>query len=469
MVTRADVKQTMLDGVITPDEAALALNRLDRQDREVDILNWGKHYFPDKFYKPFCEELHRYFIDIRGDEMTATLAPRNHAKTMIKCFLIPLYQALVEPKKYRHYLNIQNTTTKAISINLMIRQEVETNERLRRDYSDQFCDNKWTEKQFVLKNGTAFTAIGTGESVRGLNYQGVRPDYIVLDDIYDEEDIHNNERIKKIEDWFWGAIYPARDQHKQSSIHVQGTAINKEDLMRKLAKVEGVKYRKFQAITDYKKRLSLWFGYEQLMVDRKRMGSIKFEREMQNECRDDESAILKESWIRFYDGRIPEGEKVVKIIGGIDPASGEKQLNDYTGMACVYQTDLHNYYIDEVKNERLSFDKRLKAVETLHSRHRFHRVNVEAIAAFKDFANELKRTTSVPVREISFVKDKITRLENQSHKFENGKVFINSRIPEGLRNELVEQLINNFPNHDDIRDAVILCLEDEPRAMVMFV
>jgi len=132
-------------------------------------------------------------------------------------------------------------------------------------------------------------------------------------------------------------------------------------------------------------------------------------------------------------------------------------------MACVYVTNLHNYYIHEVKNEKLSFDKRLKAVELFHSRYKFNTVNVEAISAFKDFANELKRTTPVPIREISFVKDKITRLENQSHKFENGKVFINRQIPEILRNELIEQLINNFPNHDDMRDAVIMCLEDTPR------
>jgi len=322
--TRAKIKQAVTRDVITPSQAGYMLDREELLNREQNILNWGKHYFPDKLYKPYCKELHDYFISIRDSEFTSTLAPRNHAKTMIKCFLIPIYQAIVEPTRYRHYLNIQNTTRKAIGINRMIRQELESNIKLRDDYGELCADDKWTEKQFVLTNGVAFTAIGTGENVKGLNYMGVRPDYMILDDLYEEDDIHNRDRIKKIEDWFWGSIYPARDQHKTSSIHVQGTAANKEDLMHKLSSVEGVKYKKFQAITDYKNKQSLWFGFEQLMVDRKRMGSIKFEREMQNEVRDDETSIIKEGWIRFYNNQVLSDEKIVKVIGGIDPASGEK-------------------------------------------------------------------------------------------------------------------------------------------------
>ena len=70
-------------------------------------------------------------------------------------------------------------------------------------------DDKWTEKQFVLKNGTVFTGIGAGESIRGINYKNRRPDYIIIDDLYEDEDAYSLERVQKKNNWFWQSIYKA--------------------------------------------------------------------------------------------------------------------------------------------------------------------------------------------------------------------------------------------------------------------
>jgi predicted phage terminase large subunit-like protein len=430
--------------------------------RRKPILDWGKTYFPDMFSKEFCEELHNYLVDIRFEEFTSTLAPRSHAKTTIKCFLIPIYIALNEPKKYLHYLNIQNTTSKAISINLNIRRELELNELLIKDYGLQVTSEKWTEKQFVLRNGVIFTSIGSGESVRGLNYKAVRPDYIVLDDIYDDDDIHNMKRIDKKESWFWSSIYPARSQTKETSIHVQGTAISKKDLMHKLESVDGVKYKKFVAIIDNDLKKTLWFDYDTLIVDKGRMGSIIFSREMQNDVRDDETSIIRESFIKYYD-TLPPAADIKWARLGVDPAIGEKAINDCTGKALVYKDKNENFYIDMIWNDRFSFNANIEHMIALYSRYKFAMLKLEGISAFQALGQEIKRKTSIPLKMITSVKDKISRLEAQSSKFENGKVFINRRIPRELMNELIEQLINNFPDHDDIRDAIILTLEDDVR------
>src|ERR1041384_8024732 len=65
-----------------------------RSAKKRDILTWGACLFPDKFYLPFCYRLHNHMVDTRMDEFTNTEAPRNHAKTLIKAFLIPIFQAL---------------------------------------------------------------------------------------------------------------------------------------------------------------------------------------------------------------------------------------------------------------------------------------------------------------------------------------------------------------------------------------
>ena len=402
-----------------------------------------------------------YDIQVSGHESYFINGIVSH-NTILGCFLIPIFQALEEPERFRYYLNIQNTSTKAIILNTAIRTELEVNEILREVYGDQVNSEKWTEKQFIMKNGTIFCGIGASESVRGINYNNIRPDYIVVDDLYDDEDSYNIKRVEKKENWFWGTIYQARAQTKTCSFHIQGTAISRNDLLHQCAKMEGVVYRKFQAIIDEPKRQTLWLDWDSLVEDKKRMGSIRFAKEMMNECRDDETAVIKESWIQYYEYDLYRGtdhknyingEEITKILLGVDPAIGEKDINDSTGKALIYRTSNYNYYIHKVWNDHLTFNDNIKHMEKICKEERVDIVRFEAISGFKAFVQEIKRASWIPLKEINAVGDKLVRLETQSSKFENNKVYVNANMPTGIRNLLVEQLINNYPQHDDIRDA----------------
>jgi hypothetical protein len=459
---------------------------------EKDILGWGKALFPDKFELPFCEELHGYFVSIRGEDFTNTEAPRGHAKTTIKCFLIPLFQALEEPGgPFRHYLNVQATAEKAIEINRAIKLELEENEELRAIYGDQVGGHKWTDKQFVLKNGVIFSALGANQSIRGIQYRNIRPDYIVVDDLYDEDEINNLEATVKRNKWFWGSLYKTRAIGRRTSIHLQGTAVNGSDLMEELKKRAGVKSRTFQAITDWETHAVLWpqaNTFEQLDADRKLMGSVIFMREMQNERRDDATSIVKYAWL-YPNGIEGPGSweydpdalvfndddlRLVGVILGFDPSIGATQKSDLSGVALVYEgrptgatADGANYYIDGLWNERLSMDARIKLLEKIKSAQLeigrpVTRANIEGIAGFKDFV-AAARKTGLPIREVDQVKDKITTLENKSYYFENGRVFLNKNLPKELKDEVVYQLTTNKPKHDDVRDGVLLTLPARQR------
>ena len=460
------IKSQLDGGFITPLKSIALARPIMKSEREKDILAWGKYYFPDKFEMPFCDELHGYLVDICEEAFTDTLAPRGYAKTTIKSFLCKIYLALVKPEIYQHYLSVQSTSTKAIAVNLSIRHELETNELLRRDYGDQVTGEKWTEKQFVLKNGVIFSAIGAGESMRGINYNNKRPDYVDADDLYDEDDIGQKERIEKIARWFWGSLYKCVAKMKKVCFHLQGTAIAKNDLMHHLSNKPSWKFRKFQAVKDFDTQEVLWKEaetFEKLMEDKDAMGSNIFNRELQNDCRNDEDSIIKDHWIKLYDGNIPEDEEISNTMLGVDPAIGVKITNDPTGKALIYKTKNFNYYIHGVRNSRLTFDENIKDMQLMHNTFTLSNqgCRLEAISAFQGMGQELKRKTNVPVKMITSVKDKLTRLENVSGKFENGKVFINKNIPKHLLNELIEQITNNNPTHDDMRDAVVICLEDD--------
>jgi len=472
-----DVKKAYDLGLVGDDEysflledAQKKLDAIELEERKADILEWGKYYFPDKFTLPFCEELHRYLISIADEPFTDTLAPRGHAKTTIKCFLIPIYYALNSPDKYRHYVNIQSTATKAIAVNLSIRQELEENELLLRDYGNLVGKEKWTEKQFVLTNGVVFTAVGAGESFRGKNYRSVRPDYIILDDLYDEEDMENPERVGKKNRWFWGTVYKSTAVGRKTSIHIQGTAIHSSDLMHSLQKSKRWIFKKFTACI-FETGYILWVennSLEKLLADKDDMGSIIFNREMLNELRDDFASIIKSSYIKIID-EIPVDVEIDYRIGAIDPAEKTKEINDFTGKVVIYVTQEKDIYIVDIRNDKFTFNENKLDTIAMNERHRLSVVPFETNKAFGLY-EELKRTTGVPVKERITTKDKITRLISVSSFFENGKVFfVRKNITPELLTEAVDQCIYNNPTHDDIRDAIVLAIEEVKKLRQAFV
>lgn len=447
-----------------------------RYAQRGDILAWGKVCFPDKFELPFCTEMHQYFVEICEEPFTNTEAPRNHAKTTIKCFLIPIFLALNKPGTFKHFLNVQATGVKALSVNTAIKSEIEENEILRALYGNQVGENKWADGQFVLRNGTIFTAISASQSIRGMNYKNIRPDYIVIDDLYDEEDLNNSESTEKKNKWFWGSLYPARAKHRRCSIHVQGTAINNQDILHELKSKKRWKSKTFAAIKNWDTKEVLWpelNTFESLMSDKEDMGSIIFFREMQNERRDDATSIVKAHWLEgqefdpndlVFDGHF----QYRRCVLGGDPSIGEKNENDNTSYVLMLvgkYTDGKNdlYYVIGIWDEQLSLDKRVLLLQRIQdgrpANRKITRAYIEAIAGFKDFAAEARRRTTVPISEVDQVPDKITNLENKSHFFENKRVFFSKNIEKRLRQKLYDQLTTNHPKNDDIRDALLLPLE----------
>lgn len=294
----------------------------------------------------------------------------------------------------------------------------------------------------------------------------------MVDDLYDEDEINNYEATEKKNAWLLGSLYQARASGR-SCFHVQGTAINKGDILEILKEKPGFRSRTFQAIIDEEKKIVLWpekKSFDELMVDRENMGTIIFNREMQNSRRDDAESIIKRSWLKYYDPdelKFDSGFQLSAILLGCDPSIGEKSESDYTGIAVVLKarhsdSSGYQFYIDSLWNEHLSLHERVKLLQEIYSTRplasRITLAFIEGIAGFKDFVAEVRRRTTLPVREVSTVKDKISNLESKSTLFENGKVFISNRIPAKMRDTLVYQLTTNKPKHDDLRDAVLLCL-----------
>jgi phage terminase large subunit-like protein len=204
---------------------------------------------------------------------------------------------------------------------------------------------------------------------------------------------------------------------------------------------------------------------EEIEAEKENIGSIIFAREYLNEVRDDESSIIKESYIKTYKhSELLQSGKRLTSICSLDPACGENSLNDFSGYSILHYDENYNIYIERVAEMKNSFNANMNTIDIWNERYKPSVFAIEAISGFKQLTQEVRRTKNIRLKEATAVPDKISRLEGQSFRFENGKVFINTEMNKKEFDNLVEQLINNYPVHDDVRDAVILGMEqiDKP-------
>lgn len=449
-----------------------------------DVLTWGAAAMPEKFTLPFCRELHQYLVEIRREKISAVKAPRGFAKTVIGCNLIPIYQGLEEPKTYNFYLTVQANDEKGLAVNRAIKQELEENEAIRAAYGSQISP-RWTDSEFQLRNGVVYKSVGAGVSIRGLQYRNRRPDYVTVDDIYDEGDIHNVEATTRTNEWLKGTLLKVQARGRHSSFHVRGTAINTADILTEMVKWPGCVSKTFAAEVDGKPLWPELYSMQDLQEDRERMGTIIYNRELMNVCQDDSEAIVKSKWLTAweYDSDVKWASllqtrdvRIESVVLGNDPSTGEKETGDPAGYAVVVKTrgpgTRYDYWIEQLHNEVMSWDNRLAQLERMHSaqnsrgpEHRVKRAYVEGIGGFKDYANQAKARTSLPIEVVHWVKGKKANLAAKSGHFEFGRVHLSSKIQKNLRDELLSQLTQNEPKHDDLRDAVLLCLEDPTMSM----
>lgn len=476
----------LAEGLGAPEDTA----ELQVQDRvqalrdardAKDIKGWLKAAMPRTYRLPFCP-LHDYIISMRHEPEFGLEAPRGHAKTAIGCAGVALYNSLEEPDRFDYVLNVQGSEPKALSLNLGIKLELEQNEVLREVYGNQIGDDKWTDGLFVLKSGVVFHAVSTGQKLRGTNYRLRRPNWVRLDDAYEDEDINNPDSTVKKNEWIESTLQPMMAADRPTSYGHQGTAINDVDALRRFeerAKEDlRVKFKRFSAF-DAATKIALWpelRTYEQWIAKRDAPGTSQtiFAREYMNERRDDSSAIVKGSWLKSWEFdpatlRFDRDHRLFAVYLLVDPSIGQKVENDRTGMGVLFKSQrrdekAYDYWLTRIVNKHLTLNERILLMQDIIDSpplgQRITKVRIEAVAGFLDFAAEARRRLKgIGVEEVKVVKDKISVLESKSWHFQNQRVHISTAIPKVDRDEMFNQMTVNHPANDDLRDMLLLGLD----------
>lgn len=173
-------------------------------------------------------------------QYVAIAAPRRHAKTT--AITVGYGLACLLFRERRFYVIVSDTETQAAMFLGSIKNELTDN----RDVIELFglkLDDKG-EVEFIKDTATdiivactdghtfRIMAKGAEQKLRGMNWNGRRPDLIICDDLENDELVMNPDRRRKVKNWFTAALIPSMAKH--GIIRVVGTILHMDSLLENL-------------------------------------------------------------------------------------------------------------------------------------------------------------------------------------------------------------------------------------------
>src|SRR3990167_195831 len=190
-----------------------------------------------KNYDDYCEtpECHKQWWEICTSEspLVAICAPRAHAKSTAITHCYTLASVLFKDRKF--VVIVSDTYEQAVLFLQDIKKEFTSNEDLMSLFGVSKLE-KDSENDIIVRmaDNTRFRIIAKGaeQKMRGLKWDGMRPDLIVCDDLENDEIVLNEERREKFRKWFFNALLPCRSD--RGIVRVVGTILHLDSLLERL-------------------------------------------------------------------------------------------------------------------------------------------------------------------------------------------------------------------------------------------
>lgn len=307
---------------------------------ELDLLFFCSTYLPHYFTAEFGEFHDEWeeLTEIR-DESVFVAAPREHAKSTFFTLGVPVRNICYALRRFQ--LIISDTNDQATGFTLAIRTELEENPRIKHDFGNLQSPYgrrtvTWKKNDFISSNGIRTLARGHGEKVRGLKNRQYRPDFAVVDDFENDENVENPRLVKKGKRWLTRAVIGSMGAgytflmignlfHPKS---VLSQFIAEKDEDNKPLFVSKI----YRAWINYGKpgQRPLWpalWSAERLEKKRRQMSTVDFNAEMMN-LTGAEGSPFPEEWIRYYEPEEIQGLELF-VATAVDPSAKSGENNDY--------------------------------------------------------------------------------------------------------------------------------------------
>lgn len=434
-----------------------------RAHAKVDRLWFFQTYFPHYFSKDFGD-FHKEWNTLADvpDEPVFLAAPREHTKSTFFSLGVPVHDICCER---RHFIMIiSDTEDLAADFAAFIQLELEENERIKQDFGEFTNQGNWESKDFITRNGIRVKARGRGQRVRGLRNRQYRVDRILIDDLENDKNVKNPKLVKETIDWLLEAVINTLAEG--GSMTMVGTLLSKKSVLAQMiaTKSEDDPEKPRFICRVYRSLLEdgepMWpagWSKERLIQKKSFIGSVRFNKEFQNDPRDDDG-LFQEEWIRYYHPEELLG-KVLRVYTAIDPSMENGASNDYKAIVTI-GIDLDGIiYVLDAFIRKCSVDtmarvgySRYEELHPLIMSMEENALGEFAQSPFKLVARDKKY--QLPIKGVKHSISKEARIGRLSPFVERGLI----RLQKGHSDQdlLVEQLIN-FPSstvNDDGPDAL---------------
>jgi predicted phage terminase large subunit-like protein len=380
-------------------------------------------------------------------KFVAIAAPRGHAKSTAGTLAYGLAEVLFRCSRF--CLIVSDTETQAVMFVQAMRAELLENEDLielfglKKNEKGEVQLIKDTENDLIVEmsDGHTFRIIGKGaeQKLRGLLWNGTRPDLIIGDDLENDELVMNRDRREKMKRWFGGALMPALSPI--GKVRMWGTVLHIDSLLNNLMPPEHSRFFKSSALKEWEEwpdgrvrgwlavkyaahnpdmTVFLWedrFPKDFWVVERAKYaanGTLDlYSQEFLNNPIDESVAYFKRS---DFLARNEEDEKrILRYYCTVDPAISESNRADYSVFCIAGVDEDKGIHVVDVVRERLDGKQLVDYLLAMQRAYDFEAVGIEEMMISKAIGpflrEEMLRQNTFPslVKLKHGGKDKIQR------------------------------------------------------------
>lgn len=428
-------------------------------------------FLPSRFDRPFAAITDQIFAAIDNPEIQRVViaAPRGWGKTTIDTIAFPARNICFGLKHF--IVPVSNTADKALMDASNLKMALTTNDPQVGDIIPTVFGNlkrdNWAMKQFEAGQ-TFVLPRGAGQQIRGINYNGHRPDLIIVDDLEDAEAVMSEDRRAKLKQWFFADLMNSVDRSRNDwKIVVIGTILHEDALLANLLKDESwCRIRLSLCDDDLKSNWPEFMSDEkvaELFETYRQQGQADtFAREYQNKPISNIDAVFKSEYFQYYEPATLLDNKDVYFVTIVDPAKTTK-LHSADSAIVTVGVDLTNHRIffhdcvaGKFHPDEL-FDKMFEQVLVHNSR--IMAVEVTSLNEFitQPIKNEMSRRGIFPqFVELKARDKKENRVAQLAPFYRQNYVFHNKAVSAKLEMQLM-----TFPRAElwDVMDAFAYIIE----------
>ncbi len=205
----------------------------------------------------------------------AIAAPRGEAKSTIFAMAMLIWLVVTERKKFIGLL--MDSADQAEMLLEAVRVEFENNPRLLMDFPEAMGKGpRWRIGLLITNNGVRIKSGGMDKKLRGWRHGAHRPDFILLDDIENDDNVRKPEQRDKLQKKINKAVLKLGPPDGSMDVVLYGTILMYDSVLARYMDSPAWISHRFQAIINWPDAMDLWEAWEEIYLNEGKVSSDKF-------------------------------------------------------------------------------------------------------------------------------------------------------------------------------------------------